>query len=72
MPMSSLDRWMILHMTWPKSTMSRQPATGLQKAAARLGVAAFMFFLVKGLLWLTVPVLLLTRACGAAAEQTAP
>jgi hypothetical protein len=25
---------------------------------ARLGVAAFMFFLIKGLLWLTVPAVL--------------
>ncbi len=32
--------------------------TGLLKWVKRLGVAGFMFFLVKGLLWLIVPALI--------------
>jgi len=31
---------------------------GFVKWIKRLGVAGFMFFLIKGLLWLTVPALL--------------
>ena len=39
--------------------MKSAHATGLpQTWARRLGVGGFLFFLVKGLLWLTVPALL--------------
>jgi hypothetical protein len=42
-------------------TQDQAPGTGLQTKKAvwakRLGVGAFMFFLIKGLLWLTVPAL---------------
>jgi hypothetical protein len=31
---------------------------------ARFGVAGVLFFLVKGILWLTVPGLVLAKACG--------
>lgn len=37
----------------------RQSTTWLQ----RLGVAGFLFFLIKGLLWLTVPALLVFFGC---------
>jgi hypothetical protein len=35
--------------------------TRLRKTLARLGAAGFLFFLVKGLLWLLVPAWLLAR-----------
>lgn len=60
-----------LHMSPQKATI-RMRATGMKKAAARVGIAAFMFFFIKGLLWLTVPVLLLARACDAAPEGAVP
>lgn len=34
------------------------PKTGAARWFARLGVAGFVFFLVKGLLWLTIPALI--------------
>lgn len=42
----------------PEST-DRKATTWLQ----RFGVAGFLFFLVKGLLWLTVPALLVFFGC---------
>jgi hypothetical protein len=38
---------------------ARRPATWLK----RFGAAGFLFFLVKGLLWLTVPALLVFLGC---------
>jgi hypothetical protein len=37
----------------------RKGTTWLQ----RIGVAGFLFFLIKGLLWLTVPALLVLLGC---------
>jgi hypothetical protein len=31
--------------------------------AKKLGIAAFLFFLVKGLLWLIIPLLIYTWGC---------
>lgn len=36
-------------------TTAESPACPVPRAARRLGAAAFLFFLIKGLLWLTVP-----------------
>lgn len=41
----------------PSSRPARKPATGAGWLQ-RLGFAGFLFFLVKGLLWLAVPVAL--------------
>jgi hypothetical protein len=43
---------------WDEST-GEAPAADRPKWLKRLGAAAFLFFFVKGLLWLTVPVLIL-------------
>jgi len=45
----------------PVTSDSKQPAEGAKCPVpwyAKLGVYAFMFFLIKGLLWLTVPAVL--------------
>ncbi len=39
----------MLRRLWPRSVATRA-------AARRLGIAAFAFFMLKGLLWLVVPV----------------
>ena len=45
-------------MSTPDATPAPRPRRGLQRLIARLGVFGFLFFLVKGLLWLLVPGLL--------------
>lgn len=43
----------------PQETSPACPVPrGMQKWIKRFGVAGFMFFLIKGLLWLTVPAVL--------------
>ncbi len=42
------------------------------RTAARVGLAAFTFFAIKGLLWLTVPVLLALRTCQTSPEGALP
>ena len=46
-------------MTEPAPTPDRKATPWLK----RLGVAGFLFFLIKGLLWLALPALLLTFGC---------
>jgi hypothetical protein len=53
--------------TFKPDTASADPARASQKPACpvpriwrRLGVAAFVFFLIKGLLWLLIPAALAT------------
>ncbi|MEP0547866.1 MAG: alanyl-tRNA synthetase [Rhodothermales bacterium] len=44
----------------------RPPAAGARKSTTwlkRFGAAGFLFFLVKGLLWLTLPAILLYFGC---------
>ncbi len=41
--------------------------SGARGWLARLGVMGFMFFLLKGLLWLAVPAVLLNAQCDRAA-----
>ncbi len=60
-----------LHMG-PHKTTIPPAATGMRKTVARIGIAAFMFFLIKGLLWLTVPALLLAQTCDRAPYGAAP
>jgi hypothetical protein len=49
-------------MFWKKAQAAREQADGGKKCPApwyaKLGVLAFTFFLLKGLLWLTVPAVL--------------
>jgi len=35
----------------------------MRHLARRIGVAGFLFFLAKGLLWLSIPVLLAMKDC---------
>ena len=42
------------------------------RTAARVGLAAFMFFAIKGLLWLVVPALLAVRTCQTSPEGALP
>jgi hypothetical protein len=42
-------------MTNSNTSPAPRPRRGLQRLIARLGVFGFLFFLVKGLLWLLVP-----------------
>lgn len=41
-----------------REEMSEQP-TGYNKWVKRFGVAGFLFFFIKGILWLVVPTLLI-------------
>ncbi len=56
----------------PRHVIIRLRATGMSTAAARVGIAAFMFFLIKGLLWLAVPAVLLVRACTTSPQGAVP
>ncbi len=50
-----------------RRTLSGRMAVGLRRilpALRKLGVAGFLFFLVKGLAWLIVPALLVRAASG--------
>ncbi len=49
------------------STTTTQPTLRGSRAVAwvkRLGVAGFMFFFIKGLLWLVIPAVIAWRAAG--------
>lgn len=50
--------------TVARTAAGRRP--GFAGWVKRLGLLGFLFFLVKGLLWLAVPALFVGRGCGAA------
>jgi hypothetical protein len=46
-------------MLGPLPMLNRKGSKGSSQRWRRLGVAAFLFFVAKGLLWLAVPLLIL-------------
>lgn len=48
----------------PAATPASEPPSRVARWAKRFGVAGFLFFLVKGLLWLSVPTLVVVFGKG--------